>query len=249
MRRLRPLCGLAVAAVLGACAALQPAPDPAGRRADPMGAALAAVLPAGEGDGPQQARTFVAVVATVEPVAEAECRRADITRNCDFRILVDDRPGMPPNAFQTLDRAGRPVIIFTLSMIAQAANADELAFVMAHEAGHHIAGHLTRQQENAAIGAAIFGQIAGAQGASDPDEIRAAQQFGAAVGARTYSQDFELEADVLGTVIAARAGFDPLRGSAFFTRLPDPGNRFLGTHPPNAARLAVVRDTVTALGL
>jgi hypothetical protein len=32
------------------------------------------------------------------------------------------------------------------------------------------------------------------------------------VGARRYSKAFELEADALGTVIAARAGYDPLRG-------------------------------------
>lgn len=41
--------------------------------------------------------------------------------------------------------------------------------------------------------------------------------------------------------------YDPLRGAEFFTRIPDPGNRFLGTHPPNAARLETVRRTAAAL--
>ena len=58
---------------------------------------------------------------------------------------------------------------------------------------------------------------------------------------------FELEADALGAEIALRAGFDPVRGAAFFNRLPDPGDQFLGTHPPTANRLAVVAKTVARL--
>jgi predicted Zn-dependent protease len=77
--------------------------------------------------------------------------------------------------------------------------------------------------------------------------VRTAQRLGAEVGARSYSKDFELEADALGTVITARAGFDPLRGAEFFTRIPDPGDKFLGTHPPNASRIDVVRRTVAGL--
>jgi len=56
-----------------------------------------------------------------------------------------------------------------------------------------------------------------------------------------------LEADRLGTVITARAGFNPVRGAEFFNRIPDPGNRFLGTHPPNAARMEIVRRTAAGL--
>lgn len=186
------------------------------------------------------AKQFVQVVETVEPVAERECSRRLPGENCDFQIVVDDRRGQPPNAFQTLDRAGRPVIAFTLALIAEVQNADELAFVMSHEAAHHIAGHIRRQKENATTGAAIFGGLAVLTGA-DSGGIQAAQELGAAVGARSYSKEFELEADALGTLITKRAGYDPVRGAAFFTRIPDPGNRFLGTHPPNAARIETVR--------
>jgi predicted Zn-dependent protease len=50
-----------------------------------------------------------------------------------------------------------------------------------------------------------------------------------------------LEADALGTVITKRAGYDPVRGAAFFTQIADPGDRFLGTHPPNAKRIDTVK--------
>lgn len=194
------------------------------------------------------ARNFVAVLAAVEPAAEAQCLALNPLTNCDFRIVVDDRPGMPPNAFQTLDTTGRPIVAFTLALIGQVENPDELAFVMSHEAAHHILGHLSRQRQNASLGAQVFGSLAGTISGGNLERVRAAQELGAAVGARSYSKDFELEADALGTRIAAGAGYNPLRGAAFFFRIPDPGNRFLGTHPPNADRVAAVRAAAAGLG-
>ncbi len=176
---------------------------------------------------------FESVLKRVEPVAEAECRRRTTDENCDYEIVVDDRLDRYPNAFQTEDKSGRPYIVFTVSLLRDVRNTDELALIMGHEAAHHIRGHLGKKQENAIAGAAIFG-ILGALAGVD------ATQLGADIGSRTYSKEFELEADQLGTLITKRAGYDPLRGAEYFTRVPDPGNRFLGTHPPNAARIAAI---------
>lgn len=192
------------------------------------------------------ARAFIQVVDQLEPVAERECRARAPRLNCDFLIVVDDRPGQPANAFQTIDDTGRPIIAFTLALIADARNVDEIAFVMAHEAAHHIEDHLGQQQRIATIGATVFGQLADASGGGD-EAIRTAQELGAAIGARTYSKDFELEADRLGTIITAKAGYDPVLGSEFFFRVPDPGDQFLGTHPANADRLRIVRETAAGL--
>ncbi len=224
---------VALILMLGGCVTNVPAP-----RYDPPSDGTASARSAAE--------TFLRVVAAVEPVAEDLCRSEGVARNCDFRIVVDDRPGQPPNAFQTLDNRGRPVIGFTLALIADAQNPDELAFVMGHEAAHHIAGHIPRRQDQALAGALVAGVLAQASGAA-PDEVRAAQNLGAEVAARGYSREFELEADALGAEIALIAGFDPVRGTGFFDRLPDPGDRFLGSHPPNAERKAVVASTVRRL--
>ncbi|MDB4254950.1 peptidase M48, partial [bacterium] len=43
------------------------------------------------------------------------------------------------------------------------------------------------------------------------------------------------------------AGFDPLNGAQFFFRVPDPGDRFLGTHPANADRLRTVQRVAAGL--
>lgn len=221
---------------LGGCVASYPAPTP-----------MAPPATTTPGLPPRAAaETFLSVIARVEPVAESYCRDRGLARNCDFRIVVDDRPGQPPNAFQTLDKANRPVIGFTLALIADARNADELAFVLGHEAAHHISGHIPKRQDQAMSGAILAGVLAQASGLS-AEEVRAAQNMGAEVAARSYSREFELEADALGAEIALRAGYDPVRGSGFFDRLPDPGDRFLGSHPPNAERKALVRATVRRL--
>ena len=195
-------------------------------------------------DAPPDSRTaaanFVAVVRRVEPVAEQVCREQTRGVNCDYLIVVDDRRGQPPNAFQTLHRTGRPVIGFTLALIADARNQDELAFILGHEAAHHVEGHIARGQQAAVAGAVLAGALAELSGAN-ATAIRSAQDIGGQIGVRSFAKGFELEADELGTRIALRAGYDPVRGAEYFTRVPDPGNRFLGTHPPNADRMAVVR--------
>jgi len=195
----------------------------------------------------QAIENFNIAVARIEPVAEQMCRQRNPNQNCDFQIVVDDRPNQPVNAYQTLDRNGRPIIAFTVPLIADARNRDEIAFVMAHEAAHHIEGHIARQQTNAVVGAVLIGGLAGVFGATDQSTIDAATRIGANVGARSYSKDFELEADALGTRIAAAAGFDPLNGAQFFFRIPDPGDRFLGTHPANADRLRTVQRVAAGL--
>lgn len=194
----------------------------------------------------QSAAIFVTAVTRVEPVAEAFCRGRRTGRPCDYRIVVDDRPGQPPNAFQTVDSAGRPVIGVTLSLVAATRNVDEMAFILGHEAAHHILGHIQATQQNAVTAAILAGMMAQVQGGS-AEAVRQATDIGAMIGARTYSKEFELQADALGTEIAFNAGFDPVLGAQFFNRLPDPGNRFLGSHPPNAARIAVVRQTMDRL--
>lgn len=191
-------------------------------------------------DSRTAARNFITVVRRVEPVAEQVCREQTRGVNCDYLVVVDDRPRQAPNAFHTLDRSGRPVIGFTLSLIADAQNQDELAFILGHEAAHHIEGHINRGQQAAMAGAVLAGVLA-QMGGADAAAIRSAQDLGGQVGVRTFAKSFELEADEVGTRIALRAGYDPVRGARYFTRISDPGNVFLGTHPPNADRIAVVR--------
>ena len=232
----RWLGGLIAAAALAGCTVPVAPPAAAPPPADFAGALSAE----------QAARTFVYVVDRVVPVAEAICLERTRDVPCSFQIAIDERPGQAPNAFQTLDDQGNPIIAFNIPLLMDIRNPDELAFVMGHETAHHIAGHIARQQTGMMQGALVAGALA-TLGGGDEAAIRAAQDMGAELGARRYSKGFELEADALGTEIAWRAGFDPLVGAQFFSRLPDPGNRFLGTHPPTAQRYEVVAQTMQRL--
>ncbi|MGI1661891.1 M48 family metallopeptidase [Palleronia sp. KMU-117] len=202
-------------------------------------------VPVASSRSPAAAR-LAAVAARVEPVAEQECFRRTNGAKCNLTILIDEDPRKQANAFQTLDRAGNPIIVFNVALVQAARNGDELAFVLGHEAAHHILGHIPQTQQTAVLGAVVAGALAQA-GGFNGDGVALAQDLGATVGSRAFSKDYELQADQLGTVITARSGFDPLRGAEFFARIPDPGDRFLGSHPPNAQRIEVVRQTAAGL--
>lgn len=192
---------------------------------------------------PQSVPDFRAVVASVEPVAERTCREMRSDLNCDFAIVLDTDPNLPPNAYQTLDRSGRPVIGFTQALLGEMLNRDELAFALSHEAAHHIEGHIPQTAASAQTGA-LLGAVLGSLAGLDQSGVEVAQNIGGTVGARRFSKGFELEADSLGARIALRAGYDPVRGVLYFQDAADPGDRFLGTHPPNADRISTVRAAV-----
>lgn len=193
--------------------------------------------------GPQSIADFQAVVARVEPVAERTCREMRPGENCDFAIMIDPDSSLPPNAYQTLDRSGRPVIGFTRALLGEMKNRDELAFALSHEAAHHIQGHIPQTVRSAQTGI-LLGAVIGSLAGLDQSGVEIAQNIGGTVGARRFSKGFELEADSLGARIAQRAGYDPLRGVLYFQDAADPGDRFLGTHPPNADRIRIVRQAV-----
>jgi predicted Zn-dependent protease len=191
------------------------------------------------------------VVGRVRPQAESFCREENPGRPrdfCTFTIRLVENPRMPPNAFQTIGNDGRPLLVMTSNLLADTRNADEIAFVLAHEAGHHVAGHLQRQQANVAIGALILGSLAAATIGPGTDRASAdrivadAMDLGAFAGQRVYSQAFELEADTLGAFIAARSGYSPDTGALMFYRTPSAtGPQSLwSTHPPSPQRLATV---------
>ena len=191
----------------------------------------------------QASRMFLTVVARVEPVAERECRARATGVNCDFQVFVDEDASLPPNAYQTFDKNNQPVVVFTQSLIADVHNADELAFILGHEAGHLIRGHIPRTQRQAQTGAIFGGVVAAVLGLGE-GAIQTAVEIGGAVGARRFSKDFELEADEMGAIIATHAGYDAVKGAQYFTRIPDPGDQFLGSHPANGDRIETVRNTV-----
>ncbi|MER2510624.1 M48 family metalloprotease [Amaricoccus sp.] len=212
------------------------------------GAAPAAPVAQRTGGKARTPADFRRVAARVEPVAEKFCReeRGGAGKSCDFAIGLETDPRMPPNAFQTLNDEGRPIIVVSAALLDQMTSDDEIAFVLSHEASHQIAQHISKQQQQSILGAMVMGGLVvaaggyGGMGASD-EAVQQAMDLGAAVGGRAYSQTYELEADTLGAFIAARAGYDPERGALLFTSPAlAGGGALLSTHPASAQRMATV---------
>ena len=186
---------------------------------------------------------FTAAVRRMRPILAESCKNSNLDLNCEFIIVINPDPKSPPNAFQTVNEAGQPILGFTMALLNDMHNADEIAFVIGHEGAHHILGHLDQQRQSANGGATLFAVLAAALGGS-ARSVDAATNIGAAVGGRNYSKKYELEADRLGAQMTVKAGFNPVLGADYFMRIPDPGNKFFGTHPRNLDRIAGVRAAI-----
>ncbi|KPN64326.1 Peptidase family M48 [Aliiroseovarius crassostreae] len=166
--------------------------------------------------------------------------------NVDFGI---DATLKDPNAYFTFDN-GRPIVRVSVPLLQESGSDDEVAFVLGHEYGHMLGQHIQKSVRQAQAGALILGALTAAVGA-DVTAIEASMDLGAAIGGRAYSQDYELESDVLGARISYAAGYDPVKGLRFFTRTSTRGAQgqggFWSTHPADRRRVETVLAEVDRL--
>lgn len=121
-----------------------------------------------------------------------------------------------------------------------------VAAVMGHEVAHVLARHgaerMSQQQALAIGGAALTAAFVG-QSPAVREGVMQAYGLGAQVGVLLpYSRTHELEADRIGMILMARAGYDPGEAVAFWERmLEHKGGKgapeFLSTHPSDRTRI------------
>jgi predicted Zn-dependent protease len=137
--------------------------------------------------------------------------------NASWQFVVFDSPEV--NAFAL---PGGKVGVYT-GLLRLATTDDELAVVMGHEIGHVIARHGAERMSEANL-LSLGGQVLGAGvQAYDPKYVQAFQLAygaGATLG-RTlpHSRAQESEADHMGVVFAARAGYDPRAALTFWEKM------------------------------
>ena len=120
-----------------------------------------------------------------------------------------------------------------------------VAVVMGHEIAHAIAKHgserMSHQMALQMGGAALSEALA-----SKPDETRALYMSVFAVGAQygamlPYSRQHESEADHMGLIFMAMAGYDPRQAPVFWQRMAAGGGQkppeFMSTHPSDETRV------------
>ena len=126
-----------------------------------------------------------------------------------------------------------------------------LAIVLGHEIAHAVAKHSaeqlskqTRQQYAAQIGGSVLTQVAQAKGYGNAASIiDLAAQIGFNFANLKYSRDNETEADRLGLIFAAMAGYDPQLAIPFWQRMAQQSggstrSELFSDHPSDEKRLA-----------
>jgi Zn-dependent protease with chaperone function len=132
-------------------------------------------------------------------------------------------------------------------MVEGVKNDGELAGVLAHELSHVSLRHGTAQATRATpyeIGA-IAGQILGGiLGGTAGQVISTGSQFGISTAFLRFSREYEKQADLLGSHIMARAGYDPRDMAAVFQMLEQQGGpgapEWLSDHPNPGNRVAYI---------
>lgn len=134
-------------------------------------------------------------------------------------------------------------------MFKVASNQDQLAVVLGHELSHVVARHgAERVSDNMAAQAAVTaGSIYAGTRGGDAGNVAALLGAGATVGVLLpFSRTHESEADVIGMMYMARAGYPPGESTELWDRMeraaPSSMPAFLSTHPSNENRKQNLRE-------
>lgn len=160
--------------------------------------------------------------------------------NWEFNLIEDDKTA---NAWVL---PGGKAAVYT-GILKYTQDETGLAVVLGHEVGHAIAGHgnermsqgLLQQLGGVALAVALSEKPAQTQAL-----FMSAYGLGTSVGLMLpYSRLHESEADRIGLVLMAMAGYDPRAAIPFWQRMneSDSGNRppeLLSTHPAPSTRVA-----------
>ena len=154
-----------------------------------------------------------------------------------YRLLFRSIPELGPNAFAM---PGGTIVV-TDALIRQFPDDDTIAGVLAHEIAHvaedHVLEQLYRTTGMRLLGALVFGELG--------PVLEGAASEGEALISLAYSREHEAEADRIGVLLAATAGFDPEGLARLFEELDSrnslPESSWWSSHPAPAGRIADIR--------
>ncbi len=143
---------------------------------------------------------------------------------------------------------GGKVVVYT-GILPVTQNEASLAVVMGHEIAHAIARHGNeRMSQGLAIqlGGAAISVAMSEKPALTRNIFLQSYGIGSQLGALAYSRNHESEADKLGLVFMAMAGYDPQTAISFWERMAQNGGQsppeILSTHPSDETRIAGLKE-------
>jgi predicted Zn-dependent protease len=175
----------------------------------------------------------------VAPVREVGQRIARVAERSDFKweyAVIDD-----PKQQNAFALPGGKVAVYT-GLFPLARDTNGLAVVMGHEIAHVLARHGAERMSQGVVaqaGGSLLGALFG--GGPSAQAIMAAYGLGAQLGVLLpYSRTQESEADHIGLLLMARAGYDPRAALTFWERMEKVGGNgapeFVSTHPSHGTR-------------
>jgi predicted Zn-dependent protease len=164
-----------------------------------------------------------------------------------WEFVLFDQPGNA-NAFCL---PGGKVGVYT-GMLKIAQDEAGLAAVIGHEVAHAVAHHGAERMSRSMIvdmGGQLLDHALQTRSGGLRQGLRQAYGIGSQLGIMLpHSRQQELEADRLGLIYMARAGYDPRQAIDFWLRFSDYARRrgsqpleFLSTHPLDNARMAQIQ--------
>lgn len=166
--------------------------------------------------------------------------------NWQFTVIKDDKTA---NAFAL---PGGKVAVYT-GILPYTKTENGLAFVMAHEIAHALARHggeRMSQQLLVQLGQQGLNLAISSRSPTAVSAINQGYGLASQVGVLLpFSRTQETEADYMGLILMAKAGYDPREAPAFFENmLKKSGNQappeFLSTHPADQTRIQRVRQLI-----
>jgi predicted Zn-dependent protease len=141
---------------------------------------------------------------------------------------------------------GGKIAFFTGILEKLSLTDDEVAMVMGHEIAHALREHAReRAAKNTLtnVGGRIIGSLIFGGGAGE--------LIGAAGGnllTLRFSRNDELESDLIGMELAARAGYDPAAGVSLWEKMSAAAKgappQWLSTHPAGDTRIKIIKDNL-----
>ena len=128
-----------------------------------------------------------------------------------------------------------------------------LAIVLGHEIAHAVAKHSAEQMSKevrAQYGGQILSGVLSATGvsANTTNAVTSLYGLGSSLGQLHYSRSNESEADWMGLVFAAMAGYDPNKAIEFWQRMASLStsnqSEIFSDHPSDAKRIAALQQVI-----
>ena len=184
-------------------------------------------------------RVGLKIQKAVEQYMTQQNRAADLTGfEWEFNLIQDDKT---VNAWCM---PGGKVAFYT-AIMPICADENGVAVVMGHEVAHAIANHGAErmsQQMAAQMGLSVLSSAMGQNPTATQDIFMQAVGMGTNLGMLKFSRKHESEADNMGLIFMAMAGYDPNGAPKFWERMAAGSGgqqppEFMSTHPSHETRI------------